>query len=274
MPRSSLVGGSYRLQRASTPRRSLAGGSFMPLPRLRRRAPCSCVGRRCELAPSPPADKLTRTVATTDPISSFAAIPPPLPRLLQAKEEGPVIEEYSFSFGYPSDNTIELEMIMSCSGYKGGTTFSTNASEVTPDQMRYFLTLDNGSRKISRGFEKMEYHAASILKARYDQNWDRVYADQNEQLKYIPGMFPFNAQAFFDANGCLYHPEDYNFEKEEYPGISPIYNSVTISLDGPKDLIAYRVKMAAGHMRLYHGFYGDVLDGRMVLRFRQQARAF
>nr|CAB3498037.1 unnamed protein product [Digitaria exilis] len=58
------------------------------------------------------------------------------------KEEGPVIEEYSFSFGYPSDNTIELEMMMSCSGYKGGTTFSTNASEVTPDQMRYFLTLD------------------------------------------------------------------------------------------------------------------------------------
>nr|CAB3457521.1 unnamed protein product [Digitaria exilis] len=53
------------------------------------------------------------------------------------KEEGPMIEEYSFSFSYPNTSTEEVAMNMSRTGSKkGSTTFTSNASEVTPDQMR------------------------------------------------------------------------------------------------------------------------------------------
>ncbi|OEL12550.1 hypothetical protein BAE44_0026428 [Dichanthelium oligosanthes] len=53
------------------------------------------------------------------------------------KEEGPMIEEYAFSFSYPNTSTEEVAMNMSRTGSKkGSTTFTSNASEVTPDQMR------------------------------------------------------------------------------------------------------------------------------------------
>jgi len=47
------------------------------------------------------------------------------------------------SFSYPNTSTEEVAMNMSRTGSKkGSTTFTSNASEVTPDQMRYSLTLD------------------------------------------------------------------------------------------------------------------------------------
>uniref|UniRef100_K3ZSG4 HORMA domain-containing protein n=1 Tax=Setaria italica TaxID=4555 RepID=K3ZSG4_SETIT len=53
------------------------------------------------------------------------------------KEEGPMIEEYAFSFSYPNTSTEEVAMNMSRTGSKkGSTTFTSNSSEVTPDQMR------------------------------------------------------------------------------------------------------------------------------------------
>ncbi|RLM87487.1 hypothetical protein C2845_PM04G22030 [Panicum miliaceum] len=53
------------------------------------------------------------------------------------KEEGPMIEEYAFSFSYTNTSTEEVAMNMICAGIKkGSTTFTSNASEVTPDQMR------------------------------------------------------------------------------------------------------------------------------------------
>ncbi|CAL5065257.1 unnamed protein product [Urochloa decumbens] len=53
------------------------------------------------------------------------------------KKEGPMIEEYAFSFSYPNTSTEEVAMNMSRTGSKkGSTTFTSNASEVTPDQMR------------------------------------------------------------------------------------------------------------------------------------------
>ncbi|WVZ65480.1 hypothetical protein U9M48_014835 [Paspalum notatum var. saurae] len=53
------------------------------------------------------------------------------------KEEGPMIEEYAFSFSYPNTSTEEVAMNMSRTGSKkGSATFTSNASEVTPDQMR------------------------------------------------------------------------------------------------------------------------------------------
>ncbi|KAG2636041.1 hypothetical protein PVAP13_2NG419000 [Panicum virgatum] len=53
------------------------------------------------------------------------------------KEDGPMIEEYAFSFSYPNTSTEEVAMNMSRTGSKkGSTTFTSNASEVTPDQMR------------------------------------------------------------------------------------------------------------------------------------------
>jgi len=46
------------------------------------------------------------------------------------------------SFGY-SNTSEEVVMIMNRTGSKkGSTTFRSNASDVTPHQMRYFLTLD------------------------------------------------------------------------------------------------------------------------------------
>ncbi|KAK3130491.1 hypothetical protein QOZ80_6BG0494100 [Eleusine coracana subsp. coracana] len=53
------------------------------------------------------------------------------------KEEGPMIEEYAFSFSYPNINTEEVAMNMSRTGSKkSSATFKSNAAEVTPDQMR------------------------------------------------------------------------------------------------------------------------------------------
>uniref|UniRef100_A0A8R7UIL4 HORMA domain-containing protein n=3 Tax=Triticum urartu TaxID=4572 RepID=A0A8R7UIL4_TRIUA len=53
------------------------------------------------------------------------------------KEEGPMIEEYAFSFSYPNTNGEEVAMNMSHTGSKKNTaTFKSNAAEVTPDQMR------------------------------------------------------------------------------------------------------------------------------------------
>jgi len=46
------------------------------------------------------------------------------------------------SFSYPNTSTEEVAMNMSRTGSKkGSTTFTSNASEVTPDQMRYSLTV-------------------------------------------------------------------------------------------------------------------------------------
>ncbi|CAN6217198.1 unnamed protein product [Urochloa humidicola] len=50
------------------------------------------------------------------------------------KEDGPMIEEYAFSFSYPNTSTEEIAMNMSRTGSKMGNT--TNTSHVTPDQMR------------------------------------------------------------------------------------------------------------------------------------------
>ncbi|CAD6337841.1 unnamed protein product [Miscanthus lutarioriparius] len=56
------------------------------------------------------------------------------------KEEGPMIEEYAFSFSYPNTNSEEIAMIISRTGSENGSTaFKPNASELTPDQMKYFL---------------------------------------------------------------------------------------------------------------------------------------
>uniref|UniRef100_A0A453L860 HORMA domain-containing protein n=1 Tax=Aegilops tauschii subsp. strangulata TaxID=200361 RepID=A0A453L860_AEGTS len=53
------------------------------------------------------------------------------------KEEGPMIEEYAFSFSYPNTNGEEVAMNMSRTGSKkNSATFKSNAAEVTPDQMR------------------------------------------------------------------------------------------------------------------------------------------
>ncbi|XP_062199186.1 meiosis-specific protein PAIR2-like [Phragmites australis] len=53
------------------------------------------------------------------------------------KEEGPMIEEYAFSFSYPNTSMEEVVMNMSRTGSKkSSTTFKSNAAEVTPDQMR------------------------------------------------------------------------------------------------------------------------------------------
>ncbi|KAM0840282.1 hypothetical protein ACQ4PT_059747 [Festuca glaucescens] len=52
------------------------------------------------------------------------------------KEEGPMIEEYAFSFSYPSKGE-EVSMNLSRTGSKkNSATFKSNAEEVTPDQMR------------------------------------------------------------------------------------------------------------------------------------------
>ncbi|CAL5073257.1 unnamed protein product [Urochloa decumbens] len=52
-------------------------------------------------------------------------------------EEGHVIEEYAFSFSYSSNCTEEVVMSISRTGSKkGSTTFKSNASQVTPHQMR------------------------------------------------------------------------------------------------------------------------------------------
>ncbi|CAL5073327.1 unnamed protein product [Urochloa decumbens] len=53
------------------------------------------------------------------------------------KEEGPMIEEYAFSFSYPNTGTEEVVMNMSRTGSKkSSTTFTSYALEVTPDEMR------------------------------------------------------------------------------------------------------------------------------------------
>ncbi|XP_019707286.1 meiosis-specific protein PAIR2 [Elaeis guineensis] len=51
--------------------------------------------------------------------------------------EGPMIEEYVFSFSYACSNDEEVSMNVSRNGSKKkSTTFKTNPSDVTPDQMR------------------------------------------------------------------------------------------------------------------------------------------
>uniref|UniRef100_A0ACD5ZJC2 Uncharacterized protein n=1 Tax=Avena sativa TaxID=4498 RepID=A0ACD5ZJC2_AVESA len=53
------------------------------------------------------------------------------------KEEGPMIEEYAFSFSYPNSKGDEVSMNLSRTGSKkNSATFKSNAAEVTPDQMR------------------------------------------------------------------------------------------------------------------------------------------
>ncbi|XP_006660814.1 meiosis-specific protein PAIR2 isoform X2 [Oryza brachyantha] len=53
------------------------------------------------------------------------------------KEEGPMIEEYAFSFSYPNTSGDEVAMNLSRTGSKkNSATFKSNAAEVTPDQMR------------------------------------------------------------------------------------------------------------------------------------------
>ncbi|XP_051209327.1 meiosis-specific protein PAIR2 isoform X1 [Lolium perenne] len=52
------------------------------------------------------------------------------------KEEGPMIEEYTFSFTYPSKGE-DVSMNLSRTGSKkNSATFKSNAAEVTPDEMR------------------------------------------------------------------------------------------------------------------------------------------
>ncbi|CAA7405205.1 unnamed protein product [Spirodela intermedia] len=51
--------------------------------------------------------------------------------------EGPMIEEYSFSFSYSSSDTEEVSMNVTRLGNKKqGMTFKSNSIEITPDQMR------------------------------------------------------------------------------------------------------------------------------------------
>uniref|UniRef100_A0A0E0B515 HORMA domain-containing protein n=1 Tax=Oryza glumipatula TaxID=40148 RepID=A0A0E0B515_9ORYZ len=53
------------------------------------------------------------------------------------EEEGPMIEEYAFSFSYPNTSGDEVAMNLSRTGSKkNSATFKSNAAEVTPDQMR------------------------------------------------------------------------------------------------------------------------------------------
>ncbi|KAJ3705850.1 hypothetical protein LUZ61_009555 [Rhynchospora tenuis] len=53
------------------------------------------------------------------------------------KVEGPMIEEYSFSFSYPKTTEEEVSMNLTCNGNKkSGATFKSNTSDITPDQMR------------------------------------------------------------------------------------------------------------------------------------------
>lgn len=53
------------------------------------------------------------------------------------KEEGPMIEEYAFSFSYPNAKGDEVSMNLSRTGSKkNSATFNSNSAEVTPDQMR------------------------------------------------------------------------------------------------------------------------------------------
>uniref|UniRef100_A0A6V7QTM1 HORMA domain-containing protein n=1 Tax=Ananas comosus var. bracteatus TaxID=296719 RepID=A0A6V7QTM1_ANACO len=51
--------------------------------------------------------------------------------------EGPMIEEYAFSFTYASSNNEEVSMNVSRSGNKkNGAIFKSNTTDITPDQMR------------------------------------------------------------------------------------------------------------------------------------------
>ncbi|CAN4075596.1 unnamed protein product [Withania somnifera] len=51
--------------------------------------------------------------------------------------DGPVIEEYAFSFGYPSSNSEEVSMNVNRIGTKKGGTIKCNSTtEITPNQMR------------------------------------------------------------------------------------------------------------------------------------------
>ncbi|KAF3341691.1 essential protein for meiotic synapsis [Carex littledalei] len=53
------------------------------------------------------------------------------------KMEGPMIEEYSFSFSYPKTSEEEVHMNMTCNGNKNtAATFKSDTADVTPDQMR------------------------------------------------------------------------------------------------------------------------------------------
>nr|ABF94520.1 meiotic asynaptic mutant 1, putative [Oryza sativa Japonica Group] len=53
------------------------------------------------------------------------------------KEEGPMIEEYAFSFSYPNMSGDEVAINLSrTESKKNSATFKPNAAEVTPDQMR------------------------------------------------------------------------------------------------------------------------------------------
>ncbi|KAG8049719.1 hypothetical protein GUJ93_ZPchr0009g736 [Zizania palustris] len=53
------------------------------------------------------------------------------------KKEGPMIEEYAFSFSYPNTSGDEVAMNLSRTGSKkNSATFKQNSAEVTPDQMR------------------------------------------------------------------------------------------------------------------------------------------
>ncbi|KAF3341698.1 HORMA domain-containing protein 1 [Carex littledalei] len=53
------------------------------------------------------------------------------------KMDGPMIEEYSFSFSYPKTSEEEVHMNMTCNGNKkSAATFKSDTADVTPDQMR------------------------------------------------------------------------------------------------------------------------------------------
>ncbi|XP_078180060.1 DNA-binding HORMA family protein [Carex rostrata] len=53
------------------------------------------------------------------------------------KAEGPMIEEYSFSFSYPKASEEEVHMNMTCNGNKkNAANFKSDTADVTPDQMR------------------------------------------------------------------------------------------------------------------------------------------
>ncbi|CAN4114549.1 unnamed protein product [Withania somnifera] len=51
--------------------------------------------------------------------------------------DGPMIEEYAFSFSYPSSDSEEVSMNVTRIGTKKGGTFKCNSTtEITPNQMR------------------------------------------------------------------------------------------------------------------------------------------
>ncbi|KAM0852661.1 hypothetical protein ACQ4PT_051615 [Festuca glaucescens] len=88
------------------------------------------------VAPAVPAKRVKRPSSKVSMMLYKRNISRPFCFAYVRKEEGPMIEEYAFSFSYPSKGE-EVSMNLSRTGSKkNSATFKSNAEEVTPDQMR------------------------------------------------------------------------------------------------------------------------------------------